>query len=68
MSWECKLSDEEDIERSLEGAGDFVGHRDAAGRQPEHDDIVPALEVLQPGGQFSSGITSIPTECHAQVL
>ncbi len=45
MAWQAELSDEEDIERRVECAGDFVRHRHASARQREHHDVVAADKV-----------------------
>jgi hypothetical protein len=55
----AQLSDEEYIERSLEGPCDFVRYRNAASRQCQHDDVFPAFEMLEAGGELDAGVVAI---------
>ena len=42
MTGNAELADEEDVERRIKFLRDLERDRDAAARQPKHDDVVPA--------------------------
>jgi hypothetical protein len=55
----AKLADEEYIERSIQGLGDFEADGNAAARQSQNEDIGTIGIGSQLGGQMATGFNSI---------
>jgi hypothetical protein len=62
VAGDAELAHDEDIERSAERLGDFVGDRDPSARKTEHEDIVPTGEVAQRTGNATACLSPVP-EC-----
>ena len=42
MTGNAELADQKDVERRIKFLRDLKRHRDAAAREPKHDNVVPA--------------------------
>jgi hypothetical protein len=56
---DTKLSDDEHVERCVQGARDLIGNGDAAAWQRQDYNFVPASEMLELEGQFAAGAAPV---------
>ena len=59
MARQPELSDQNDIQRRVQCAGDFIRDRHASARQCQDHDIVPAVKVSDVCGQLSAGVPAV---------